>query len=114
MNLKKIMALAAIAGALGFIGLGLGAGGVANAGPTAPGTSGQLPQDDDGWWGHGHGHGNGHGGPAGADPPGAHPAGAEPVGAPGGALGSAPALAPPVRLDMSPAARASSRHWGGS
>ena len=62
MNLKKIMAAAAIAAVLGFTAPALGAGGVANAVPTSPGASGTpWPQDDDGdgWWGHGHGHWHG-------------------------------------------------------
>ncbi|PXX08930.1 hypothetical protein [Mycolicibacterium moriokaense] len=56
MNLKKIAAGAAITGALGFAGLGLGAG-VANAAPTSPVVAGILWQQD-----HGHGGGDwGHG-----------------------------------------------------
>ena len=67
MNLKQIMAAAAIAGAFGFTALGLGAGGVAHAAPPAPVTAGTpWPQDGDDWWGgdgdeHWHG-GWGHGG----------------------------------------------------
>jgi hypothetical protein len=66
MNLKKIMAAAAITGAFGFTALGLGAG-MANAVPTSPGTPGTTWPQDDGWWGHGHGHGHGHGNWGGGD-----------------------------------------------
>jgi hypothetical protein len=68
--LKKLAGATAIAGALGWSAVGLGAG-VVNAAPVpqvAPGTvhSAPLPADHDGgdWWGgHGHGHGHwGHGG----------------------------------------------------
>ena len=62
-NLKQIVAAAAIASAFGFLPVGLGAGGVANAypmSPVAPATP--LPQDGGDWWGGGHGHGHwGHG-----------------------------------------------------
>ena len=60
MNLKKIMAGAAISGALGFIALGLGAG-VANADPASPVVAGIPWQQDRGHggdggnWGHGEG-----------------------------------------------------------
>jgi hypothetical protein len=60
--LKKLASATAIAGALGWSAVGLGAG-VANAAPVpqvAPGTvhSAPLPADGDdwGWGGHGHGH----------------------------------------------------------
>ena len=53
MKLTKILAEAAIAGALGFAAFGLGAGGVANASPLSPVASG-APWALDG--GHGHGH----------------------------------------------------------
>jgi hypothetical protein len=66
-NLKKIMAAAAIAAAFPITALGLGAGGVANAAPISPVTSGTpLPQDGHGWGhcdGHGHGGCGGWGGP---------------------------------------------------
>ena len=66
-NLKKIMAAAAIAGAFGFTALGLGPG-MVNAVPTSPVTPETTwPQDNDCWWGHCHGHGHGHGETAGAD-----------------------------------------------
>ena len=54
MNLKKVAAGAAMTGALGFIGLGLGAG-VANAAPESPVTGILWQQDhgDGGDWGHG-------------------------------------------------------------
>ena len=60
MNLEKIMAGAAISGALGFTALGLGAG-VANAGPASPVVAGIPWQQDRGHggdggnWGHGEG-----------------------------------------------------------
>jgi hypothetical protein len=60
MNLKKILAGAAISGALGFTAVGLGAG-VANAEPASPAplvTGIQLKQD----WGHGGGYWGDHGG----------------------------------------------------
>ncbi|MGY4647115.1 hypothetical protein [Mycobacterium sp. URHB0021] len=47
MNLKKIIAGAAISGALGFTALGLGVG-VANANPAAPGAAGTPWQQDRG------------------------------------------------------------------
>lgn len=54
MYLKKIAAGAALAGALGFTAVGLGAG-IASAAPSAPADAGwQL----EGHWGHG-GHGGG-------------------------------------------------------
>jgi hypothetical protein len=63
--LKKLAGAAAIAGALGWSAVGLGAG-VANAAPVpqvVPATvhSAPLPADDGdwGWGGHGHGHGGG-------------------------------------------------------
>jgi hypothetical protein len=53
MNLKRIVAGAAMAGALGFTALGMGAG-IANAAPPAPTVSGiAWQQDHDGHWGHG-------------------------------------------------------------
>jgi hypothetical protein len=61
MKLMRILAEAAIVGALGFTAFGLGAG-VANANPPSPGVGGMpLPQDkphgnhdgDGGDWGHG-------------------------------------------------------------
>ena len=59
-NLKKIMAAAAVAFA--FTAVGFGAEAVASAVPNSPVTPGiSLPQDDGGWWwGPGHGHGHGH------------------------------------------------------
>jgi hypothetical protein len=55
MNLKRIAAGAAMAGALGFTALGLGAG-VANAAPAAPVVAGILWPQDRGhggdYWGH--------------------------------------------------------------
>jgi hypothetical protein len=54
--LKRIAAGVAIAGTLGFAGLGVGPA-VANANPGSPGIPWQ--QDDGGWWGHGHGHWHG-------------------------------------------------------
>jgi hypothetical protein len=72
-NLKKIMAAAAIAGAFGFTALGMGAG-IAKAVPvsaTSPVTPATLWAQDDGWWwgpGHGHGHGRGWDGPGGWGP----------------------------------------------
>ena len=65
MNLKKVVAGAAIAGALGFTALGLGAG-VANADPSAPGAVGiawQQGQQD-----RGHGYGDGDHGDWGLEP----------------------------------------------
>ena len=53
MKLMKILAEAAIAGALGFTAFGLGAG-VANATPPSPVASGTPWAQDEG---HGHGHG---------------------------------------------------------
>jgi hypothetical protein len=50
MNLKRIAAGAAIAGALGFTAVGLGAG-TANAAPPAPAVAG-WQQDHGGHWGH--------------------------------------------------------------
>jgi hypothetical protein len=68
--LKKLAGAIAIAGALGWSALGLGAG-LANATPipqVAPGTvnGAPLPADHDGWgWGgHDHDHGGWHGGGA--------------------------------------------------
>src|SRR6202166_4202875 len=53
MNLKRIVAGAAMAGALGFTALGLGAG-IANAEPAAPVVSGVAGQQDGGGtWGQG-------------------------------------------------------------
>jgi hypothetical protein len=57
MNLKRIVAGAAMAGALGFTALGLGAG-IANAEPSAPVVSGIAWQDHNGHWGHGGDGGN--------------------------------------------------------
>jgi hypothetical protein len=58
MNLKKILAGAAISGALGFTAVGLGAG-VANAEPASPLAAGiQFKQN----WGHGGGYWGGRGG----------------------------------------------------
>ena len=57
MNVKKIAAGAALAGALGFTAVGLGAG-IANAGPPAPVVAGIPWQQDGGhggYWGHGDG-----------------------------------------------------------
>ena len=52
MSLKRILFAAAIAGAVGFSAVGLGAGGVASAVPLPPATPGiPLPQKP-----HGHGH----------------------------------------------------------
>lgn len=52
MNLKKILAGAAISGALGFTAVGLGAG-VANAEPSSPVVAGiQFKQDRGHGWGH--------------------------------------------------------------
>jgi hypothetical protein len=51
--LKRIVAGAAMAGALGFTALGLGAG-IANAEPSAPVVSGTAwQQERGGHWGHG-------------------------------------------------------------
>jgi hypothetical protein len=57
MNLKRIVAGAAMAGALGITALGLGAG-IANAEPQAPVVSGIAWQDHNGHWGHGGDGGN--------------------------------------------------------
>jgi hypothetical protein len=53
MNLKKIVAGTAVAGALGFTAFGVGAG-VANADPSAPVVARMAWQQD-----RGHGHGDG-------------------------------------------------------
>lgn len=68
LDIKKIATAAAIAGALGFSALGLGAG-MANAGPATLKTAPTVwSQDDgDGWGWHGHG-GRGHWGGPGWDP----------------------------------------------
>jgi hypothetical protein len=52
MNLKTIVAEAAVAGALGFTALGLGAG-VANAAPPSPVAAGIPWQQDEGHGDHG-------------------------------------------------------------
>ena len=57
MNLKKVVAGAGIAGALGFTALGLGAG-VANADPSAPGALGIAWQQGQQDGGHGYGDGD--------------------------------------------------------
>jgi hypothetical protein len=54
MNLKRIVAEATIAGALGFTALGLGAG-VANAAPVSPDIAGIPWQQDEGHGDHGDG-----------------------------------------------------------
>lgn len=52
MNVTKIMATVAIAGAISCPAFGLSVGGVANSMPNSVVTPGAtLPQDDDWWWG---------------------------------------------------------------
>ena len=65
MNVTKIMATVAIAGAISCPAFGLSVGGVANAMPNSVVTPGAtLPQDDDWWWGDDdHHHDHGWGGP---------------------------------------------------
>ena len=52
MNVKKIAAGAALAGALGFSAVGLGAG-IASAAPPAPAVAGWQLDGHGGHWGHG-------------------------------------------------------------